>query len=110
LCATPEWRWAGLRHNGRWTSPFEVPTLEASPTRRWRIWMEPNHLTATAGPQEVVAKIDQKALRLSALLREIDNHPIELETALRTSSMTFWRCWRAVSPPPGRCCTDPASN
>ena len=45
--------------------------------------MEPNHLTATAGPQEVVAKIDQKALRLSALLREIDNHPIELETVLR---------------------------
>jgi len=46
--------------------------------------MEPNHLTATtAAPQEVVAKIDQKALRLSALLREIDNHPIELETVLR---------------------------
>ena len=45
--------------------------------------MEPNHFTATAGPQEVVAKIDQKALRLSALLREIDNHPIELETVLR---------------------------
>ena len=45
--------------------------------------MELTHLTATAGPQEVVAKIDQKALRLSALLREIDNHPIELETVLR---------------------------
>src|SRR6202050_5786301 len=54
-----------------------------SPTRRWRIWMEPNHLTATAPAQEVVAKIDQKALRLSALLREIDNHPIELESVLR---------------------------
>jgi hypothetical protein len=46
--------------------------------------MEPNHYAATAaGPQDVVAKIDQKALRLSALLREIDNHPIELETVLR---------------------------
>ena len=41
--------------------------------------MEPNQLAATAAePQEVVAKIEQKALRLSALLREIDNHPIEL--------------------------------
>jgi len=45
--------------------------------------MEPNHFTATAGPQEVVAKIDQKALRLSALLRDIDNHPIEIEPQLR---------------------------
>ena len=46
--------------------------------------MEPHHYTATAAtPQEVVAKIDQKALRLSALLREIDNHPIELDADLR---------------------------
>lgn len=46
--------------------------------------MEPNHSGATtADPQDVVARIDQKALRLSALLREIDNHPIELEPALR---------------------------
>lgn len=46
--------------------------------------MEPNHSGATTtNPQEVVARIDQKALRLSALLREIDNHPIELETDLR---------------------------
>jgi hypothetical protein len=45
--------------------------------------MEPHHYTATApSPQEVVAKVDQKALRLSALLREIDNHPIELDTVL----------------------------
>jgi hypothetical protein len=41
--------------------------------------MEPSQWAATVGqPQETVAKIDQKALRLSALLREIDNHPIEL--------------------------------
>ena len=46
--------------------------------------MEPNHsAAATETPQEVVAKIDQKALRLSALLREIDNHPIELDATLR---------------------------
>ena len=46
--------------------------------------MEPNHLGATAtGTDEVVARIDQKAIRLSALLREIDNHPIELEAPLR---------------------------
>ena len=46
--------------------------------------MEPNHSGATADtPQEVVAHIDQKALRLSALLREVDNHPIPLETRLR---------------------------
>ena len=46
--------------------------------------MEPNHFgAATVNPQDVVAHIDQKALRLSALLREIDNNPIELETALR---------------------------
>ena len=35
--------------------------------------MEPIHLAATAeDPQQVVAKIEQRALRLSALLREID--------------------------------------
>ena len=45
--------------------------------------MEPSQWSATAAdPQEAVAKIDQKALRLSALLREIDNHPIELEQQL----------------------------
>ena len=39
--------------------------------------MEPSQLAATAAdPQDVVAKIDQKALRLSALLREVDNHPV----------------------------------
>ena len=46
--------------------------------------MEPSHSGATAAdPQEVVAHIDQKALRLSALLRDIDNHPIELDARLR---------------------------
>ena len=46
--------------------------------------MEPNHSGAAAeNPQETVARIDQKALRLSALLREIDNHPIPLEPELR---------------------------
>ena len=46
--------------------------------------MEPSHSGATAtDPQEVVAHIDQKALRLSALLRDIDNHPIELDARLR---------------------------
>jgi hypothetical protein len=46
--------------------------------------MEPNLLAATATePQEVVAKIEQKALRLSALLREVDNHPVELAAQVR---------------------------
>jgi hypothetical protein len=45
--------------------------------------MEPNHGAATAEPQETVAKIEQKALRLSALLREIDNQPIELAGQVR---------------------------
>jgi hypothetical protein len=46
--------------------------------------MEPNHSGATIDtPQEVVARIDQKALRLSALLRDIDNHPIEVDAQLR---------------------------
>jgi len=45
--------------------------------------MEPNLLAATAEPQETVAKIEQKALRLSALLREVDNHPVELAGQVR---------------------------
>ncbi|MBV8193955.1 MAG: hypothetical protein JOY80_00350 [Candidatus Dormibacteraeota bacterium] len=46
--------------------------------------MEPNHSGATIeSPQEIVARIDQKALRLSALLRDIDNHPIPLDSELR---------------------------
>lgn len=46
--------------------------------------MEPNHSGATATDTEgVVAHIDQKAIRLSALLREIDNNPIELDAHLR---------------------------
>ncbi|MFN2583068.1 MAG: hypothetical protein ABR498_10050 [Candidatus Dormibacteria bacterium] len=46
--------------------------------------MEPNHSGATVeNPQEIVARVDQKALRLSALLREIDNHPLPLEGELR---------------------------
>jgi hypothetical protein len=46
--------------------------------------MELNHSGATTDtPQEVVARIDQKALRLSALLRDIDNHPIEVDPQLR---------------------------
>ncbi|MFN2568339.1 MAG: hypothetical protein ABR564_01895 [Candidatus Dormibacteria bacterium] len=34
-------------------------------------------------PQDVVSKIDQKALRLSALLRDIDNHPVEMDPGLK---------------------------
>ncbi|HVA21147.1 MAG TPA: hypothetical protein VNN74_03515 [Candidatus Micrarchaeia archaeon] len=34
-------------------------------------------------PRQVVAKIEQKALRLSALLRELDNHPIPLDPDLQ---------------------------
>jgi hypothetical protein len=46
--------------------------------------MEPIHLAATAeDPQQVVAKIEQRALRLSALLREIDNHHISLAENFR---------------------------
>lgn len=46
--------------------------------------LEPNHTgAAVANPQETVARIDQKALRLSALLRDLDNHPIELDPTLR---------------------------
>ena len=47
--------------------------------------MEPSQGAATAEtPQETVAKIEQKALRLSALLREIDNHPIELAAQMQS--------------------------
>jgi hypothetical protein len=46
--------------------------------------MEPNQSAATIeSPPEIVAHIDQKAVRLSALLREIDNHPIALNSELR---------------------------
>jgi hypothetical protein len=46
--------------------------------------MEPSQLAATIeGPHEIVAHIDQKAVRLSALLRDIDNHPIALNSELR---------------------------
>jgi hypothetical protein len=59
--------------------------------------MEPSQGAATATtPQEAVAKIDQKALRLSALLREIDNHPMELSPDLESRldevlEMLAWR-------------------
>ncbi|MGH7610798.1 MAG: hypothetical protein ACREN4_02140 [Candidatus Dormibacteria bacterium] len=33
--------------------------------------------------RETVAKIEQKALQLSALLRELDNRPLSLEAELR---------------------------
>ncbi len=33
--------------------------------------------------RETVAKIEQKALQLSALLRELDNRPVALEGGLR---------------------------
>ncbi len=33
--------------------------------------------------RQTVAKIEQKALQLSALLRELDNHPVTLEPGLR---------------------------
>jgi hypothetical protein len=47
--------------------------------------MEPVQQRATTEvPQEVVAKVEQKALRLSALLREIDNRPIELAGQVRS--------------------------
>jgi hypothetical protein len=55
-----------------------------SPSTKEDSGLEPNHSGATvANPQEIVARIDQKALRLSALLREVDNNPIELEPTLR---------------------------
>ncbi|HEY6538695.1 MAG TPA: hypothetical protein VI138_06625 [Candidatus Dormibacteraeota bacterium] len=34
-------------------------------------------------PRQTVAKIEQKALQLSALLRELDNHPMLFEPGLR---------------------------
>ncbi len=47
--------------------------------------MEPAETVATdPEAREIVAKIEQKALRLSALLREIDNHPIELAGGIRS--------------------------
>jgi hypothetical protein len=47
--------------------------------------MEPADTFAAANdPDQVVAKIEQKALRLSALLREVDNHPIELAGNVRS--------------------------
>ncbi|HYA00804.1 MAG TPA: hypothetical protein VEK76_10700 [Candidatus Binatia bacterium] len=54
--------------------------------------------TATT-PQEAVAKIDQKALRLSALLREIDNHPIELPPDLvdRLDEVLEMLAWRIAA-------------
>ncbi|MGH7642799.1 MAG: hypothetical protein ACRENX_07275 [Candidatus Dormibacteria bacterium] len=33
--------------------------------------------------RQTVAKIEQKALQLSALLRELDNHPVNFEPGLR---------------------------
>jgi hypothetical protein len=33
--------------------------------------------------RHTVAEIEQKALQLSALLRELDNHPVALEAGLR---------------------------
>jgi hypothetical protein len=46
--------------------------------------MEPSQIAATIeSPLEIVAHIDQKAVRLSALLRDIDNHPIALNSELR---------------------------
>jgi hypothetical protein len=46
--------------------------------------MEPSQSAVTVETtQEIVAHIDQKAVRLSALLRDIDNHPIALDAALR---------------------------
>ena len=46
--------------------------------------MEPKHSAATVdSAHEIVAHIDQKAIRLSALLRDIDNHPIALNSELR---------------------------
>jgi hypothetical protein len=62
--------------------------------------MDPSQGTATAGtPQEAVAKIDQKALRLSALLREIDNHPIELSPDLvdRLDEILEMLAWRIAA-------------
>ncbi len=41
-------------------------------------------ITATSpAARELVGKIELKALQLSALLRELDNHPIPFDNALR---------------------------
>ncbi len=44
-------------------------------------------LVGTPSPRvdsrQTVAKIEQKALQLSALLRELDNHPVTLDPGLR---------------------------
>ena len=46
--------------------------------------MEPSQSAVTVETtHEIVAHIDQKAVRLSALLRDIDNHPIALDAVLR---------------------------
>lgn len=45
--------------------------------------MELRHSTPAVGPHDIVSKIDQRALRLSALLRDIDNHPVQLDQPLR---------------------------
>jgi hypothetical protein len=46
--------------------------------------MEPSQSAAAiATAKEIVAHIDQKAIRLSAMLRDIDNHPIALNSELR---------------------------
>lgn len=46
--------------------------------------MEPGHSAASVEtPQQIVAHVDQKAVRLSALLRDLDNHPIALDANLR---------------------------
>lgn len=46
--------------------------------------MEPSQRIETVdSPTDIVAHIDQKAMRLSALLRDIDNHPIPLSAELR---------------------------
>ncbi len=42
--------------------------------------MEPSNVS---DPRAIVSTIDQKAMRLSALLREIDNHPIEIEPLVK---------------------------
>lgn len=37
-----------------------------------------------AGSAKVAAEIEQKTIRLSALLREIDNHPVPLDVNARS--------------------------
>ncbi|MFN2451255.1 MAG: hypothetical protein ABR541_02755 [Candidatus Dormibacteria bacterium] len=46
--------------------------------------MQPTtHAGAVCEPDQVVAAIEQKAMRLSALLRDIDNHPMPLRPEVR---------------------------